>query len=185
MIKLIAFDLVGVLVSEKPNVLTEKQDKIERFFGKNYSDEQFYIDVESKHGFSKNETEKEVDYIINNLYCVKDASIFEKIKNIFNGKVVIATNHISKIKNFIQANFNVDDIFISAKMQKAKPDEDFYLAIAEKFDLKPSEILFVDDSQTNVDGALAAGLKAVKVERNADVYELVIDALEKENCNGY
>lgn len=39
MVKLIAFDLVGVLVYENDYELTEVEDKIERLFGENPSDE--------------------------------------------------------------------------------------------------------------------------------------------------
>lgn len=177
MIKLIAFDLVGVLVSEKDDVLTDQQDKIERFFGENYSDEQFLSDVQNKYGLSKDVIEEEVDYIVNNLYQVKDKHLFKKLKKDFRGNIVIATNHVSKIKSFIETNFIVDDIFISANMHSAKPDKDFYLAIVEKYKLKPSEVLFVDDSLQNIEGALSVGLNALHIERNTDVYDLVTKAL--------
>ena len=38
MIKVIAFDLVGVLLGENDNYLTINEDKIERLFGKNKND---------------------------------------------------------------------------------------------------------------------------------------------------
>ena len=41
MIKVIAFDLVGVLVGEKSNVLNEIEDKLERLFGPNINDEDY------------------------------------------------------------------------------------------------------------------------------------------------
>ena len=39
-VKLIMLDLVGVLIFEKDNVLNDKEDKIERLFGPNLSDEE-------------------------------------------------------------------------------------------------------------------------------------------------
>jgi hypothetical protein len=41
MIKMIAFDLVGVLVSEKDIELTEVENKLERMFGPNINDSDF------------------------------------------------------------------------------------------------------------------------------------------------
>ena len=40
-IKLIMLDLVGVLVFERDDVLNDKEDKIERLFGPNLSDEEY------------------------------------------------------------------------------------------------------------------------------------------------
>ena len=45
MIKVIAFDLVGVLVREKDIDLTPEEDKIERKFGPNLSDADFMIEA--------------------------------------------------------------------------------------------------------------------------------------------
>lgn len=41
MIKLIAFDLVGVLVREKDIELSTIEDKLERLFGPNLNDEEY------------------------------------------------------------------------------------------------------------------------------------------------
>ena len=41
MIKVIAFDLVGVLVSEKDIELSEVEEKLERMFGPNLNDEDY------------------------------------------------------------------------------------------------------------------------------------------------
>lgn len=49
---------------------------------------------------------------------------------------------------------------VSAEFGARKPDAACYLGICERYGHKPSETLFIDDSQTNVRGAEAAGLKA-------------------------
>ena len=41
MIKVIAFDLVGVLVNERDIVLSNEEEKLERLFGPNLSDEDY------------------------------------------------------------------------------------------------------------------------------------------------
>jgi Predicted hydrolase (HAD superfamily) len=47
--------------------------------------------------------------------------------------------------------------FISSRMKMLKPSREIFDAAAAEIGLPPEEILFIDDSQTNVDGALAAG----------------------------
>ena len=46
-IKLIMLDLVGVLVFERDDVLNDKEDKIERLFGPNLSDEEYLKKAEN------------------------------------------------------------------------------------------------------------------------------------------
>ena len=45
MIKVITFDLVGVLVSEKDIELSEVEEKLERMFGPNLNDEDYLIEA--------------------------------------------------------------------------------------------------------------------------------------------
>jgi len=107
MIKVIAFDLVGVLVSEKDIELSEVEEKLERMFGPNLNDEDYLKQA-------KKIVEKDLEVInttkvlINKLYKVKDKKIFKKIKEINeNVKIIIATNHLSFVKDFIKESFNM------------------------------------------------------------------------------
>ena len=50
--------------------------------------------------------------------------------------------------------------FISSRMKMLKPSREIFDAAAAEIGLPPEEILFIDDSQSNVDGALAAGWQA-------------------------
>ena len=120
MIKVITFDLVGVLVTEKDINLNDTEEKLGRLFGANESDEDYInkaslITNENIIGITKN--------IINKLYVVKDRDIFKKIKEKYSVKIIIATNHVSYINDYIINNLdieNIDDIIISAKINKIK-----------------------------------------------------------------
>ena len=71
MIKVIAFDLVGVLVREKDIILTETEEKLERKFGPNINDSDYLTDAKE----FINEDTNIIDItknLINNLYQVKD-----------------------------------------------------------------------------------------------------------------
>lgn len=63
--------------------------------------------------------------------------------------------------------------FISSRMKLLKPSREIFDAAAAEIGLLPSEILFVDDSQKNVDGALAAGWQAVLYTQGTDLGECI------------
>lgn len=51
-----------------------------------------------------------------------------------------------------------DDIIISSDIKMVKPDPDIYLHTLNKINSNPEESLFIDDSKTNVDGAINVGI---------------------------
>ncbi len=171
MIKVIAFDLVGVLVTEKEINLNDTEEKSERLFGANISDEDYInkaklITNENIIDITKN--------IINKLYVVKDRDIFRKIKEKYQVKIIIATNHVSYIKDYIINNLdieNIDDIIISAKINKIKPNKDFYEYILDKYNIKNNELLFIDDNIKNINVAASMNINTIKVNKDTDILE--------------
>ena len=181
MVKVIAFDLVGVLVTERDIYLTEEEDKLERMFGNNINDSEYMIEAKK---IIDNELTliKTIEELISKLYKVKDENLFKKIKEKYNNvKIIIATNHVSFVKNFINKKFNKDylnDILISAEINKIKPNLDFYNYILEKFKLEPEELLFLDDNIDNVRGAEKLGINTVKVNKDTDLYSEISKFLD-------
>lgn len=181
MIKVIAFDLVGVLVNEKDIELSEVEEKLERMFGPNLNDEDYLKQA-------KKIVEKDLEVInttkilINKLYKVKDKKIFKKIKEINeNVKIIIATNHLSFVKDFIKESFNIDyldDIIISAEIHKIKPNLDFYQYILNKYSIESKELLFLDDNINNINGAKALEINTIKIEKDTNL----IDEISKFIC---
>ena len=181
MIKVIAFDLVGVLVSEKDIELSEVEEKLERMFGPNLNDEDYLKQA-------KKIVEKDLEVInttkvlINKLYKVKDKKIFKKINEINeNVKIIIATNHLSFVKDFIKESFNIDyldDIIISAEIHKIKPNLDFYQYILNKYSIESKELLFLDDNINNINGAQTLGINTIKIEKDTNL----IDEISKFIC---
>ena len=169
MIKVIAFDLVGVLVTEKEINLNDTEEKLERLFGANISDEDYInkaklITNENIIDITKN--------IINKLYVVKDRDIFRKIKEKYQVKIIIATNHVSYIKDYIINNLdieNIDDIIISATINKVKPNKDFYEYILDKYKIKNNELLFIDDNIENINAAASMNINTIKVNKDTDI----------------
>lgn len=177
MIKVIAFDLVGVLVNEKDIDLVEQEDKLERKFGSNLNDEDYLTFAEQTLKINNKEAIDITRNIIDKLYKVRDADIFTKLKNKYNNiKIIIATNHLSYVEEFINKYFDttyLDDVIISANINKIKPNANFYNFILEKFNIKSKELLFLDDNVENIDGANKLNIRTIKVEKNMNLYEEV------------
>ncbi len=178
MIKVIALDLVGVLVKEVKE-LDGIEDKIERFFGPNKSDEDFINQVKEITNLSETEIINITKNIINKLYGLKDKDIVNKLKEKYPDiKLVIATNHVSYIKEYIKNNIDIEDIIISADIGKIKPNHDFYYEVANTLKEEPKNILFIDDNQNNIDGAKEIGMQAIKIEKYDDVFDKIREYLE-------
>ncbi|MCB1802032.1 MAG: HAD family phosphatase [Gammaproteobacteria bacterium] len=62
-------------------------------------------------------------------------------------------------------------IYSSAEMGLRKPDRAAFEAVTAAIGCSPESILFFDDMRSNVDGALAAGLRAVHVTHPGAVQE--------------
>lgn len=83
---------------------------------------------------------------------------------------------------FSDAGIPLDKIFrrcfYSFEMKALKPSEKFYKAVIKEIGLPSGQMLFIDDSQKNVDGALEAGLPAVYYRPGSDLCALLADVLE-------
>ncbi len=174
MIKLIAFDFVGVLVNERDIELTDVENKLERMFGPNLNDSDYLIEARKlieKDSIIMNTTES----LIEKLYKVKDRDIFKKIKEKHpDVKIIIATNHLSFVRNFIGESFDVDyldDLIISAEIHKIKPNVDFYKYLLDKYKINSKELLFIDDNKENVDSTKNIGISTIKVEKDTDIIQ--------------
>lgn len=82
---------------------------------------------------------------------------------------------------FTDAGIPLSDIFrkcfFSFEMKALKPSREFYKRVMEEIGGPAENMLFIDDSRTNVDGAVAAGLPAVCYEPGTDLSALLSDVL--------
>jgi glucose-1-phosphatase len=81
-------------------------------------------------------------------------------------KVAVLTNNHTLVREHLDMLFPElfvlcgAESYVSAQFGAAKPDPLVYLRCVAAAGSSPQETLFIDDSKTNVDGALAAGLQA-------------------------
>lgn len=181
MIKVIAFDLVGVLVKEKDIEMSPEENKLERMFGPNKNDAD-YLNEARKIIKKDSIIVRTTEDIIDKLYEVKDKNLFKKLKEKYpNIKIIIATNHVSFIRNYIGETFGVeylDDVVISAEIHKIKPDKEFYEYILKKHNLLANELLFLDDNIKNIESASDIGINVIKVNKNMNILESIISKIE-------
>lgn len=183
MIKVIAFDLVGVLVKEKNIELTELESNLERLFGPNISDSEYLIQARKFHPKDVVIMRTTVD-LLNNLYEVKDPELLSKLRKKYpDTKIIIATNHLSRIRNYIGEALgvlNLDKVYISADIHKIKPNKDFYEHICKDMKIAPNELLFLDDNIENINGAIACNINTIKVEKGMDLYQEIVSYIDKK-----
>ena len=53
-------------------------------------------------------------------------------------------------------------LYVSAELQRAKPDPEIFRAIVARLGVEPQDTIFVDDLIENVEGAKRAGLYAIQ-----------------------
>lgn len=98
-------------------------------------------------------------------------------------KLALITNydHYPYIKELLK-NFGLIDFFetitISSEIGKKNPDPEIFLPAIEKSGLKPSEIVYVGDSDVDIIGAKAAGMIPILIQRN---YEYPIQDFKSED----
>jgi len=68
--------------------------------------------------------------------------------------------------------------FMSFEMKALKPSADFYRRVMAEIGRPADDMLFIDDSQVNVDAAIAAGLPAVYYKPGTDLSALLAVVLE-------
>lgn len=92
-----------------------------------------------------------------------------------------AISIISSSGMFADAGIPLDVIFrkcfLSYQMKVLKPSASFYKKVMEEIGRPSDEMIFIDDSRRNVDGAIEAGLPAVYYEPGSDLSSLLADVL--------
>jgi putative hydrolase of the HAD superfamily len=86
-----------------------------------------------------------------------------------NNEISVARMHAIYEENGLDWQRIFRKEFLSCRMKMLKPSRAIFEAAAAEIGLPPEEILFIDDSQVNVDGARAAGWKAAFYKQGTDL----------------
>lgn len=95
-----------------------------------------------------------------------DYELIETIRTLKgNYKTALLSNAWPSLRAAIEGQWKFDDAFdvmvISAEVGMVKPDPEIYLYALDQLQVEPSNAVFVDDFQENIDGARAVGMHAI------------------------
>lgn len=148
----------------------------------------------SRPGAVPQEVDEAMSYILVGIEPYK-VELLRKMTESYDLYMLSNNNEISikrSSKMFADAGIPMEKIFrkcfLSYQMKALKPSATFYKRVMEEIGRPSDELLFIDDSQKNVDGAIAAGLPAVYYKPGSDLAAMLADVLGdpdlemKEGC---
>lgn len=148
----------------------------------------------SRPGAVPQEVDEAMSYILVGIEPYK-VELLRKMAESYDLYMLSNNNEISikrSSKMFADAGIPMEKIFrkcfLSYQMKALKPSATFYKRVMEEIGRPSDELLFIDDSQKNVDGAIAAGLSAVYYKPGSDLAVMLADVLGdpdlemKEGC---
>lgn len=139
--------------------------------------------AESRPGCSPEDVDLAMWHILKGIEPYK-AELLHKMSESYDLYLLSNNNGICMIrasKMFEDAGIPLDKIFrkcfLSYRMKALKPSEMFYKQVIKEIGLPADMLMFIDDSQKNVDGAIIAGLPAVHYVPGSDLSALLSEAL--------
>jgi len=65
-----------------------------------------------------------------------------------------------------------DAVYYSHEIHMRKPNSEIFEFVCSEHGLKPSEVLFIDDSIQHIDGAKSIGINAIHLEKNQTIQDV-------------
>lgn len=202
MIKNIVFDLGNVLFEWDVDKITKEytNNESDRIIIKNEifkSNEWFELDKglleysQAKEIFESrmpHHLKEKVDYILNTWYKKmtlnnKIVDLIKKLKNKGYNIYLLSNTHIPVFEYIktIEIYKYFDGIIISAIEKMMKPDIEIYNNLCKKYNLIPSECIFIDDIIEYVSASKSIGMKGYVFQ--CDKYNELMNELNKEGVN--
>lgn len=91
--------------------------------------------------------------------------------------------NFNEYRDNIPALSYFDGEFISSAYHLLKPEREIYLKFFEVFGLNPSECVFIDDIQENIDGAAACGMDGICFSPNKYEVSYLVERLIEKGIN--
>ena len=181
MIKLIAFDLGWCLLRENDVILNHQEEILEKEFWNINLDEEYFSWACKTLSLSELEIKSIIWKFLPSLYSLREECIFENISEKYPDiSFGIATNHISLVKECLETLWILDRckiVLISWECWYEKPFKEFYNLLVEKAWFKSDEVLFIDDSEININWAKQSGLRTLHYVRWTNLTESVLNYL--------
>jgi putative hydrolase of the HAD superfamily len=171
MIKAIFLDFEGVITNEGRICHGVIFPSLEKYFSidelhKRYEKGKFGL-IEEEEFFKGIPKEKRYSFLKKVKYSPNAKKAIKELKKIT--KIFIASNQVKCIFEEETKKLGIlkltDGVFMSAYMQKAKPQKEFYEEMLQKTKFKPEECIFVDDAKRNLIPAKEIGFNVVWMNR--------------------
>ena len=177
MIRAIAFDLLGVLLDFRKTTLTPFQIELAHTFGVIPADKDFVHHFMEKSGLTEEVVRREILFVISHIYSLRQPDLFSHLPKM---KFAVASNHLSLMGDWIKSlpiGQHFDVFFTSGDRGLVKPSAAYYYALARELEEPPANILFIDDTAANCEGAEAIGMKALLFTQGLRLSDVVLDNL--------
>lgn len=91
------------------------------------------------------------------------AHIQQELKPTYRIGLLSNTSRSTIASKLIDIDFDTlcDEVVLSAEVGMVKPDPDIYLLTCERLGVEPHEVVFVDDSEHNLESARSLGVKTI------------------------
>lgn len=130
--------------------------------------------------------EKQIRYIYNHLELISErydyAIPWVKELKAAGYQVYFLSNYSRHLRKTVPETIDfipyMDGGVFSSDVKLMKPDPAIYQLLCKNYSLDPSECLFIDDRQENVDGAIACGMHSIRFESYAESYPIIMKYLE-------
>lgn len=189
MIKNIIFDLGNVLLDFNPKVHVKSkvtEEKVEEIYKCIFqSDEWPMLDRgtiserEAKINIINRNIENEelINLVFENWYNIlipieSSVDVLKKLKqqgyNVYylSNFHLAAFEHVTKKYSFFEC---FDGGVVSYKENLLKPEKEIYEKIIDKYNLNPSQTVFIDDMKENIEAAIKSGLKGILLKTPKDL----------------
>lgn len=185
MIKAIAFDLGGCLIWENDIELSPQEEILEKEFGNINSDKEYFVWATQTLFLSEREIKSILNNLWSRLYSLREEWIFEKILEKYPQMIfAVASNHISMMRESLKHLWILGIckvVLISWDCGYEKPEAWFYQLLIEQLWLSADEILFIDDTKENIEGAKKVWLKTIHYRGENLLSETIFSYLDSMN----
>ena len=156
-------DRLGLTLPEMMNALFNSEACQRASEGK-ITEDDYWQEIRAMFHFTEAETAQFRDDIFRGEQLNQE--LLDLLQSLPTGfKKAILSNAWSDARQFFTETFHLDRYFelmvISAEEGIAKPADEIYLRTAERLDLKPWELLYVDDLLPNAQAAAKVGMAAI------------------------
>lgn len=196
MIKAVIFDLGGVyfedgtkkFIGKLSQILSKPEESLFDLFrkGKSVEYRENKISGDEFFQFASEKLESKISASeINNMWVSEYTEIpgtkkvIEKLKSM-GLKVSVISDNVPERINYLEEKYNFldifDDVILSYEVNLTKPSEEIFKLALSRLEVLPSECVFVDDRQVNLDTSTRLEINSILFE-NPDQLEKEIDTI--------